>query len=457
MMKETEKKIEWVRESYWEEFHKAYPDPSRFRSFIAADLTLTKIFNFCSVPSIWEGVKKFPFDEKIRELDKITSEEREYLSEAHWRINDKDKQAWLDYLSNLFDVVCSTVMFKRKLDSDNEQQGRRYNQEQILDIVEASYRDYISVNEKMFLSKTEYIWRINKWFPLFGMQVHFKYDSQTKKKGVFAAINHWESPPAEIDPVSSWDIYSVVCFQEHHFDELFDSASRTFTIQHYYKGKPYLSKPFQFQIAKRYEPLLKKVFSQKGLREKGFDYRDGLPKLFELALKYDSTGGAWPAGYFGQYLQFNEIFGEYKSEAGDLACKSFCKEKKRYDGKLPCEYETENGFCKDPQKKPRFLSDIETSGGSLDEKIDTEDGESEFRKDRVDDNALDPEMTLTDKEGGEVPALYSLFDSVLDELRKDERLNQILAKINEDEPLSDADRQYHFRWIEKQKKQIATK
>jgi len=461
-MKKTEKKKEWVCKSYWKEFHDNYPDPPEFRSFIASKPTFIKIFNYCSVPSIFVDVRNFPFDKKITELETITEDEANSLREAYWKAINKNEQEWLDYLINLFDVVCSTINFKKKLDSDNKQQGLTYTQNQILDMVEDAFRNFISVNEIWTASKTEYIRRINKWFPLFGLQVHYRYDSENKTKNISAVINHLELAPDEIDPATLWDIYSVVCFQKHGFDDLFDSKTTNYEIQHYYKGKLYFKTPFKFQIAKRYESLLKRVFSHKGLEQKGFKFEDAELSLLELTRKYNPEKGVRPAGFFKNYLKFNEGFGQYTSEAGDLLCEAFCKGQKRDNGTLPCEYETELGYCTDPSKKKRFISDIEASGVSFDEIIDLNKEDSVLRKEIFlnkdkEPKTKDPETALIHKEGlgGNLP-IHSMLNQVIDKLKNDKRLNEILEQMRMGNPLSGKDRQYHSRWIREAKKLIGT-
>lgn len=453
-MKVTEKKIEWVRQSYWEEFHKTYPDSSGFRLFVASDPTLIKIFNFCSVPSIWDGVRKFPFDDKIKELESISDNEKKYLREAYWKEKDKRKREWIEYLSNMFDMVCSTVMLKKKLDSDNVQLKQAYNLDQIFEMVEYSFQNYISVNERITSTNSAHIWRIGTWYPQHIMVVY--------KKGanVQAMIFHYFFQPDNIEASFDWDVYSVRIYLKHQFDDLFDSNTRKFTIQHYYEGKPLLDKPFIFQIAKRYAPLLNasaKKMIKMGLFE-DFDsaFAEANSAIFEAVKKYDDSRGPFP-NYLNLHLKIyhpGNLFDNLSTEAGDIPCNDFCKNEKASTKELPCIFETEAGFCKNPKKKRKLKSKIEIRESDLDESIDLEGAGS---KDRL-ESQLTGDKKRNKRHFFDMPDDKSYIDpkneAALIRMSQDERLKGILEKLHTGINLIDLrekDRQYYYRYIKKQK------
>jgi hypothetical protein len=117
---------------------------------------LIKLFIFCSVPSTWD-IREFPFDERFRELEAISQEDRDYLEDTHWQENDNQKQDWREYPSKMFFMVGSTVMLKEKFDSDNEKSHTRYSQNQTLEMVEAAFRDPIPVDDDMAIFRSHSI------------------------------------------------------------------------------------------------------------------------------------------------------------------------------------------------------------------------------------------------------------------------------------------------------------
>ena len=132
-------------ESYidlWQEFYKAHPDPTEFRSFISQDAILTRIFNFSSVPSIWESIGTFPFDEKSEELDSITKDDRDHLrrltQEAIYQKTIEGE--WLGHLSDLFQLVTATVKLK---EWSEEVLGHKLTQEEIIEFVQYMFQNFL--------------------------------------------------------------------------------------------------------------------------------------------------------------------------------------------------------------------------------------------------------------------------------------------------------------------------
>ncbi|MFH0754825.1 MAG: hypothetical protein V2A70_09685 [Candidatus Omnitrophota bacterium] len=386
-MKAKETKVEWVRKSYWNEFIKTYPNPSEFRSFVASDPTLIKIFNFCSVPSIWD-IRTFPFE--IRELGTVNEEDRDYLTEAYWNEKDKQKQDWLEYLDNMFEMVSSTILLKKRLDSDNEKLQSKYNEDQILDMVEWCFRNYISVNDTITFSNTERFQRRGVWYPRFTRVVH------KKGKDVRVMIYHYFPDTNNIESSFEWDAYWVMAYQKHRFDDLFDSPGKTFTIQHYYDGKPLLKTPFKVSIAKRYEPLIKS--SIKEMKKRGLDddfdmlFREVNFALLEAIEKYDVHRGP-VASHFKLYLK--------KYHPGDL-------------------------FEKLSAEK------VEHSGGSLDDFKIFHDKDSGRRMDSISKEDLDPGSKWvtpanTNPEEEMIGHEDTLReDAILNEAHKDKKLMRII-------------------------------
>lgn len=408
--KKTEKKNEWVHKSYWEEFHKTYPDLSGFRSFVASDPELVKIFKCYAVPSIWGDIRKFPFVDKIEELETVSESYSDYLTEAYWKEKDKQKQDWLEYLGTMFDMVRSTVLLKKKLDSDNEKLQSKYDQDQILDIVEWGFRNYISVNETITSGNAERMWIKGMWYPLFTRVVH------RKGKDVRAMIYHYFPDPNNIKSSFEWDAYWVQAFKKHQYDDLFDSPAKTFTIQHYYDGKPLLSDPFKVSIAQKYKPLL--LVSAKEMKKilRG-DFEMALQEakiaLFEAIKKYDPKEGP-VANYFKLYL------------------------KQYYPGNLFEKLSTEKRKIK-----------MEHSGGSLDDFIKSDDEDAERRMDFLRKEGLDlgskwvtPANKNPEEEMIEHEDTTLREEAILNEARKDKELMRILESEG---VMSVAERQYKSR------------
>ncbi|MFH1976914.1 MAG: hypothetical protein ABIJ52_15430 [Pseudomonadota bacterium] len=379
--------------------------PVLFYAFFK-ELKCYKIFNFCSVPSIWDGIRKFPFDDKKRELKPIGETEEDYLREAYWKEKDNQKQDWLEYLSNMFDMVRSTVMLKEKLDSDNEKLQSVYNQDQILEMVEVAFRDYISVNDTIAFGNAERIWRMGVWYPRFTRVVH------KKGKDVSAMIYHYFPDTNNIESSFEWDAYWVTAYQKHHFDDLVDSYTCSHTIQHYYNGKPLLKEPFKVPIAKRYKPLI--MSSIKGMRERKLDnnfdilFREAQYALLEAIEKYDVHRGP-VANHLNLHLK--------KYLPGDL-------------------------FEKLSAEK------VEHSGGSLDDFMKRDDEDAGRRIDFLSKEDLDsgskwvtPANTNPEEEmiGYEDT---SFEDTVLNEARKDKKLMRILESEG---AMSVTERQYKSR------------
>jgi hypothetical protein len=106
-------------QSYWEWFFNKHQDPEPFRSFISSDPILTKIFNFAAVPDIFSTIENnYPFDEKLAELSTITKEDIAHLFDSNIRKGyNRDKKEvsdWLDWLSNRFRLVHTTLRYYQK-------------------------------------------------------------------------------------------------------------------------------------------------------------------------------------------------------------------------------------------------------------------------------------------------------------------------------------------------------
>lgn len=394
------------RINYWQEFYKTHPDPSPLRSLVAPHPSLAKIFNFCSVPSIWENTRQYPFDDKIAELKTISEKDRQYLSDKH--MEHGSNQEWFDYLNNLLQVVTATVRLKEKLDSDNVKIGGKYSQDEIIKIVESEFRRAISVNETLVFKEKNGIQKTvmatGRFWPVrFRIFIEISNRNLGTTKKIYQ--EHYECLPTDtqIDhDLGDLDRFSVVSFQKHGKDfhnicwggfhpGLDESKyrkpieSEQHIVELYYKGKR-LTKPFVFPIRKRYRPLLKKIVKRRcELLHEAED------KLLEKALRYDDKRGVLPSGYFKSALKYflSELYESGSTLNSNVPCDEVCKKQKDYENQLPCKYETSSGYCTDPKRSRRLRDEIEFSGGSLDAFIDED--QTTYRVETIEAEAVDTE------------------------------------------------------------------
>ncbi len=270
-------------------------------------------------------------------------------------------------------------------------------------------------------------------------------------------IHHCFLQPDSIEKSFNWDVYSIIAYQKYLFSELFETDTINLTIQHYYEGKPLLDKPFKFQIAKRYEPLLK--VSAKKIKKSGLieDFDRSLAEakiaLFEAVNKFNPAKGP-PANYFDLYLKEyypGNLFDNLSTEAGDVPCNDDCKNEKASKKELPCKFETEAGFCRNPKKKRRLTSMVEIPESSYNKLINSEDDDT---------TPLERLLNIKSKE----EYFSNLYDGInidpkketlLKKIQQDDRLKEILKKLDAGiniVELPENDRQYYYRFKNKEKK-----
>lgn len=382
-----------TRIPYWQGFHAKYPDATRLQSIVENDPILTKIFNFCSIPSIFEDFKTFPFDEKRKEMQQISGEDIAHLADR--RMRGGEDVEMLDYLSNLFDVVYRTVELKKLLDDHNTED---WPQEEILAVLEDLFVRFIAIDETVVIEEDDgsktLRRRIGKYYPVMTLVLNEHYDKTSTGKKIHLAIHL--GYPIDKNPDSehlAWDIYSIMSFQQYRdipgVSELtFDSRpADKVTIQYYYHNEPLFEKPFNFQTAKRYISLVKaaagSVKDEQLMTDAGILPHDKLveaqARFFELMLKYDPDKGR-PGSFFKSYMDHfaHELYKKHSSQAGNIPCDPLCREEKELAGEWPCEHESSSGYCLDPKMKRRSRGRAERSGGRFDDPI-SDDGDDTFK------------------------------------------------------------------------------
>lgn len=417
---------------YWEEFFRTHPDPADFRSLVAEDPILTKIFNFSSVPVIWMDIRNYPFEAKKAERKTISKEDREHFEEKHFHA-DSTQVEWFDYLSNLFDVVLSTLLVKEILDIQNAKQGRVKQDEEIIKFVESIFNKFISRDEIILFKEIngiqKSIRRYGRYYPIRWINFIITRD---RNRGMIERVyqEHFILPPSEEiieQPLRDLDRYSVINIGKYgkEIDDIcFGSPDSIKNIvELYYKGKRF-GGPFPVPISERYRPLRKKKVrnsiqkygTKLGTKEELLTTFD--EKLFKRALRYDPSSPVDPAGYFEAEFKYfeNEIFKVLSTTALHVPCDNHCKREKELMNKLPCEFENSLGYCNDP-KHHRVLKSIIDSGRRLSDPITDKRGQKS-------------------EEGLKLEDIVSKEQSDLQELTKEDvaRKEEFLARIYNDFP-----------------------
>lgn len=316
---------------YWCEFYKNHPDPTEFRSMVARDPVLTKIFNFASVPSIWPvengDFKSYPFDQKIAELTGISDEDGAYLRDKRIR----EPNEWLDYLANLFQLVSATVRLKECLDKWDESKGGKISQEEKIERLERAFCEHLAMNRTVTYKEIDQC-RVSETF-YGGYYPHFLvtwvhiHDLKKQKKITQCHINYLFHEPDEKElrkEFDEWEEHSVgslVRFRKVQGME--DIVWRPDQPKEYqiflkYRKEP-LALPFTqeghfiYPIAKRYGGLMTKkantlAFYLHSLSDLRFVFHSPKAKedestqeietkLFELLLRYKPSEHVSLAGY----------------------------------------------------------------------------------------------------------------------------------------------------------------
>ncbi len=274
------------------------------------------------------------------------------------------------------------------------------------------------------------------------------------------------------------DVFSVECFQKHGqimpnityggLHPSLDGSSyqktlgyippefEQFLIEFYYidpkekdknkKFKPltYRSKngkkytQFVFPIRKRFRPLMVAVVKKtlkkyhELLGDEGSLLREAEGKLLETVKKYDPSKGVRPAGFiFSKLKHFqSEVYESQSTTAlpgdprkkGKLPyCDSDCKEEKHKD-KFPCEFETPEGYCKDPRyvkNKRELKTVIEHSGPLFDDTVYDENNEEVRRIDNW--NPLVGSSYLVENDNTKVVDIDLLKEMIVEKLNQNEK------------------------------------
>jgi hypothetical protein len=472
--------------SKWKEFYEAHPDPSPFTQICSLNTSLLKIFNFCHVNNILltdnqigtdencyihKNLKQYPFEEKAKELDTITHQDIDHLNGMRMRSGNESE--WFDYLHDLFSVTERTIRIRQIFSkiNENKQLHQKLSPSEINEELESIFCNHLSLDLTLIVidsnGNKKNIRRIGRYFPVMGIEFHEVYNSKTagKEIGLHIYFPKDLEGKAIIEKIN-WDNYSVTSFKTYlnipWIEGLcFESKpSDHVTIQYYQHGKPILDKPFEFQTVKRYDPLLKaqvkKLNKHKalvkdivGTKDPNNDlYTEVVARLFESMLTYDARNYSNPGSYFKGCLENwgNELYEKHSTEKGDRFCDLFCKKNKENSNELPCQYETQEGYCIDPKKKLKLKSEIEHSGGSLDDEFINPESEGDTRRvDLIEDKVTpNPELVLIPDEK----------EAIITEAYKDARLLKI---INMNGRRSSADQKYYERKIAELKEKLKTK
>jgi len=465
---EKAKRIE--HKSYWQDFYKKNPDPTYFRKIIAQDSILKKIFNFASVPPIFHGIMIYPFEEKIIELKTISKEDENYLLDKVIR-GGSDTELY-GYLVNLLGTVKSTITIKQLLD---ERIHYGWSEEQILSELSETFR-FISLNQTIKIEyvngNKETIIRKGRFYPL-GIETYERYNRNTSAKNV--GLNIYfpkfmeEERVQKLIEIFKWDHFSVESYKQYRdipgITEIcfLSDQNDCITIQYYHHGKPLLEEPFQFQIAKKYSPLILKTIGTLSDTIKGeltkyepkVDIKraiiltEAYERLRKAIFNYDDKTYEKPGSYFKVCFDHweHELYEKFSSEAGNVECDPFCKFSKE-SKEIPCKYETTMGYCKDPKRKRRLKSKIKQFDGSIDDLVDPNDEEKRRRIDHIKGDVSDPELALLNKE------IMKTEEELFDIVEKDERLMRILSS---EDRRSGADQKYYNRKVYELKEMFAKK
>lgn len=380
------------QKTYWISFFENNPDPEPFRAFIAADSVLIKIFNIVAVPYILLSIDTYPFDEKLSELSSISRDEIRYLHELTnkkgYEKNQKPVE-YLDWLVAVYELVRMTLWYYQI----HKNRGVLSGEELISEVVSA-YREKFSIDEEYVFENNKgekyTVHRIGRtlpdiWFQILELpgkipiaQLHF-LNKPTKED-----IRYYEN---------EFDVGSVVQFKKFrpHADEItFGNNSSNpdkHTVQFYHEGKK-IGENFKYPIKSRYEQLTKKYSSR--IDDKTEMLSEPLPfaeeRLFRAALKYDPTTDVRPAGWFKANLKHlkqnylekistTKLPGNPRHGEGAFPnCDPDCREQKKYENELPCEYETPEGYCGDPDQKRSMLRTAIENSGNVPEILTSEGG-----------------------------------------------------------------------------------
>jgi predicted DNA-binding protein (UPF0251 family) len=388
---------------YWEEFFKKYPDKEPFIDFVSQDESLLKIFKFTSWPDI-SLIKQYPFEDKIKEKQSISQKDIDCLNDLYIEAGEDPKREketlWLEYLASSYELAGTTLRSYRMLKEDTTA-----SQNEIVDSINRHFRYHLAIDKTYIIGEDD------------GVQTAKRIIGRIHPTRRFIFINnnmlqiHFLLEPMknEIKEIKNkLDIKSVINFQRYRpigpiFDRICfggDYRSSKHLVEFYFKDK--MLDKFSYPIRKRFEKLIRKTLKSIPEDEGGGDIGvdpESLAEemLSEKALSYKPSTGVRPAGYFENYFKIyfkkeyyeklgtTNLPGDPRPQEGAYPyCDEYCKNQKELESRLPCKYETAEGYCKDPdKKKPEFIWSIEHSGPGLDGIVVDEDGSITLSSEQV--------------------------------------------------------------------------
>jgi hypothetical protein len=257
---------------YWEDFHKKYHELEPFREFVAEDPILTKIFNIVAVPNIlFSAFDKYPFDEKLSEINTIQRDEVSHLYDAVIRsIHEKKVSEWLDYLIALFELVRITTGYYSYIKKNSD-----FSAQVLLEHTLRIYKDYFSIhkiniceNIKGERFERQLIGRITPeaWFEKLEVpgevpkiMVRFHFHSEPTEKRIEHLKNHFDAKSV-LNYRGFRSLFDDVTYGG--FDPSLDNIGRhskrvgeKFLVEFFYNGKKI--DDFEYSIRKRFKKELK--------------------------------------------------------------------------------------------------------------------------------------------------------------------------------------------------------
>jgi hypothetical protein len=280
-----------------------------------------------------------------------------------------------------------------------------WSQNEIFDFINIRFRRHLVLDKLFTIEESDGIQNVKR---VIGRTDPFYKLIFTNNNMLLVQFDLQEPTKEEIkETKNELDIKSVINFQRYKpigpvFDKICFGGGRhsnIYQVEFYFKDK--MLDKFSYPIHKRYEKLvdkgvksltMEKYEKDKEIAPWAFVYES----LSKWSLSYDSSEGVRPAGYFKE--RFKRLKSEYYKKGATTSlpgdprpmgkypyCDGYCKNQKDHENQLPCEYETIEGYCKDPdKKKARLKFDIEHSGPEIDGIFEDENGYETSRHDQFD-------------------------------------------------------------------------
>jgi len=420
--------------SYWDEFLEKDLDSTEFKTIVSQDPILLKLYNFAFYPwSISERIQEYPFNDKISELKVIGEEDEDHLFDKRLYQGGETRE-WFNFFCKRYLLVKHTIKIKSELDLIYKQATEK----EINEYVKWVFDNHLSQDSTKKHKETNGVQITERTTGIFfperiikDVEVDREKQIFNKKTGKYSKYKtkqyirqeHYLKKPTKGDierAFNELDIFSGESFQKYEqimpnityggFHPDLDSGLSykpefdQYLIEFYHNGKPltlyvYRGKKytqFVFPVRKRYLPIMKAVVKKTLLKhdqilgDKESLTREAEDKLLKTLRKWNKSKEVRPAGFLASHFSYFQsgVFESQSTKAipgdprdkGTLPyCDTYCKEEKLYGDKLPCEFETIEGYCRDPlKKKPKLKAVIERPGLSFDDSVDDE-GEEKIR------------------------------------------------------------------------------